>query len=749
MKRKQATLTILAAFGCLVIFLFLKSADNGATEFARIEQTVRAIDQRNDELDTAVMSLRLGMVGDYDELTRCELELQESKNIFLNQLVDSASGSHLEQQLRPLLEQKVLLATDFKANHAVERNSVSGFRHKIRQARTSESGEVLDFRDSLSDLEMRGAHFTITGDVCDKQRFESSIATAQEKLVGDQLDSSTRASLALAIRHAKNLVNKRIELDDTVFRLVSVPIKDTTGRIMNNSTKEHERKSQVSGLFRAGLFASIFVMLGFCLYQYFSLLKQEKAIQRANSMLENRVEERTADLARVNVDLESANAEAEKLALVARYTDNAVLIMDSETHLEWVNAGFTRITGYEPEEVLGRRTRDFLYGSNPDPKVLAYVDSQLRTREGFNVEVVKYRKDGTQFWVAIEVRPIHDDSGAVKRYIAIESDITQRVKSEQERQRLNERLVDASRHAGMAEVATGVLHNVGNILNSVNVSVSLIRKQHQNSAFNKLEKITGLIAEHQDGFADFVRDDQRGKKIPAYMVTLAETMGTERQSIDNEFADMLTNVEHIKEIVAVQQSMAKSSGLKQELCSEKLVSDAITANKGSLANHSVAISTQIEDDLPLLVSDKNKILQILVNLVKNAIDALVEHNIANRKIDIQVDSCGDQIRFHVVDNGIGIPSDKLDEIFQHGFTTKETGHGFGLHSSANAATELGGSLNVTSEGHRLGATFELSLPINFAPDHAADAATEEAPSVSRFPAPANTQFFSQPTPIEV
>ncbi len=722
MNKKIIAITSLVLFVSLIGFLFVKSADNGAKRYAKIEQAIRAIDQRNDDVDSAVLSLRLGISLDYDELSRCESDLAISERISVETFQDSEWEQLLHSQLKPLLDKKVLLSTDFKTNHAVVRNSVAGFRHKISQVQEQLIENKSTMLNQLTNLEILGARFTISGDLLDKEQFEAAIVAVESEFDTTVDSPSASRFLSFALRHARNLVDRRIELDETISNLVAVPIKNVTQRIMSESAKEFQAKSATATWFRLGLLMTIAMTIAFCFYQYFSLLRHKLLIHRANLTLEKRVEERTADLANANKELKYSIAEAEKLALVARYTDNAVVITDDEACIEWVNDGFTRNTGYSLEEVIGKKPFDFLHGPETDSATQILMKESIQQKSGFDVDVINYRKDGTPFWVSIEARPIRDDRGEIKRFIGIESDITDRVNAELEREQLNEQLVDASRLAGMTEVATGVLHNVGNILNSVNVSAEVIRKQFRKSAFDNLERISALISQHESDFASFVKDDHRGKKIPAYIAKVTETLKSERKRTSDEFHDLVANVEHIKQIVSVQQSMGKSSGVKQELSPDSLVYDAITANKGTLNSHQVEIVTEIEDDLPMLISDKHKILQILVNLIKNANDSLSEHETPHPKIMIEVNSSPEGIEFSVTDNGVGIPKDRINKIFQHGFTTKKTGHGFGLHSSANAATELGGTLSCSSPGIGEGAAFKLRLPAKRSESTEADVA---------------------------
>ncbi len=719
MIRKLLTIAALGAYICLVAFLFSKSADNGAANYSKIEKFVRTINQHNSDLDSAVLSLRLGLVHDYDELTRCERDLGE-----LNLLDGKSSDSQevrvpFQKFIGELIAQKVFLTADFKASHSVVRNAVAGFRHHAAKALDDLTAISSPDAAKIAKLERMGARFVVSGTLDDKSNFESAIVEF-ETLVQAEKYPDTK-TLTRTLQHAKKLVKRRIELDGTIGTLVAVPIRPGTLAMMEEAAGHFQVEAKTADRFRVCLLIAIILLIAFCIFQYVVLFKHKAALFEANASLERRVAERIEELATTNQDLEEAIAKAEKLALVARYTDNAVVITDENAVIEWVNDGFTRITGYQPEEVIGKRRHELLFGPETGEKELQIMRTAVKSKLGFDIETVNYRKDGEPYWVEIEARPIKDKNQQVRRYISIENNITDRVNGEIERQKLNEKLVDASRTAGMAEMATGVLHNVGNILNSVNVSTDLIRKQFEKTALANLEKVTLLIAEHENDFGSFVEKDNRGQMIPQYMTKVTGILRREHEMLTTEFQDLAENVDHIKKIISVQQTMAKSSGWWQELLPAELVNHSIVANKAALASQNVKITRDIEMPLPALVSDKHKILQILVNLIKNANDAMQEFGTEDPEIAIRVFQCDDDIVFTVADNGIGISSDNVEKIFSHGFTTKETGHGFGLHSSANAATAIGGTLTVSSDGVGAGAAFHLRIPLDCSPQLAAGA----------------------------
>ena len=273
------------------------------------------------------------------------------------------------------------------------------------------------------------------------------------------------------------------------------------------------------------------------------------------------------------------------------------------------------------------------------------------------------------------------------------------------------RLLQASHQAGMAEVATGVLHNVGNVLNSINVSVSLLRQRVENSETASLEKVAALIEENQGRMTEFLAADPRGKMIPRFLIQVSKHMAAQDREVLAELEQMSKNVGHVKEIVSVQQSYARVSGVVEDVKVEQLMEDALQINKPSLDRRKIEVIRDYSST-PLVTVDKHKTLQILINLIRNARFALDSSPEARKEIKVGVRiNGGGRVKLTVADNGIGIPAENLTRIFSHGFTTRKDGHGFGLHSGANAAREMGGLLNAYSDGPGKGAIFTLELPI--------------------------------------
>jgi signal transduction histidine kinase len=282
--------------------------------------------------------------------------------------------------------------------------------------------------------------------------------------------------------------------------------------------------------------------------------------------------------------------------------------------------------------------------------------------------------------------------------------------AEQKLEQVHRQLIQASRKAGMAEVATGVLHNVGNVLNSVNISTGLIVERVKMSRASNLARVVALLEEHAQDLGAFITTDSRGKHLPAHLAQLSEHLLADQAAMGGELDSLRRNVEHIKEIVAMQQNYAAFGGLKETINVVSLVEDSLRMNEDALGRYRVEVIREF-DKVPSLNAEKHKILQILVNLLRNAKHACQDSERTDPRLTVRV-ACGDgRVRISVMDNGIGIPPENLTRIFNHGFTTRKDGRGFGLHSGALAVKEMGGSLTVHSDGAGQGATFTMELPL--------------------------------------
>lgn len=382
-----------------------------------------------------------------------------------------------------------------------------------------------------------------------------------------------------------------------------------------------------------------------------------------------------------------------------------IVVSKEKTILQANPAALAMIGCAVEEEIVGRRCHDAFCPALKDSCPVLDMGQTVD-----NAERLLISKDRQEIPILKTVVPIQLDGEEVLLEAFV--DIRLQKDAEAERHRLHEELVDASRLAGMAEVATGVLHNVGNVLNSVNISAQVVSEKIQKSRVGGLVKANALIDQHADDLGTFITKDERGRHLPDYLRQLSDQLLGEREFVLEELETLTRSVEHIKEIVSMQQSYASTGGLSMMISLSDAVEDALKTNDATLLRHDIELVREYGDPIQV-TTDKHKVLQILVNLVSNAKQALSASDSEPKRLTIRIGRSGEEFAIvEVEDNGVGIPRENQARVFEHGFTTKENGHGFGLHSSALAAQELGGKLTVCSDGPGRGARFTLAIPLD-------------------------------------
>jgi PAS domain S-box-containing protein len=374
------------------------------------------------------------------------------------------------------------------------------------------------------------------------------------------------------------------------------------------------------------------------------------------------------------------------------------------------NRTFCAMLGLEPGEFASRSIGDVTH-----PDDVARASAELKRLWGGETDIVDYekrftRKDGSIVWVRVTTTLVRDANATPEYSVEYLRDITARKASANELERVHKQLMSASRQAGMAEVATNVLHNVGNILNSVNISASLVVERVKQSKAAGLSRVAAMLEAKGPELGEFMANDERGKRIPQYLATLGEQLMTDQQLALEELASLRDNLEHIKDTVAMQQNYAKRCGVIETVEVVDVVEDSLRLNVGAFTRHGVTLQREFSEVPPITV-DKHKVLQILVNLLRNAKYACDESGRTDKLVTLRIESAVNGVRICVVDNGVGIAAENMSRLYTHGFTTRQSGHGFGLHSGALAAQELGGSLLAMSDGPGCGATFILELPL--------------------------------------
>ena len=423
-------------------------------------------------------------------------------------------------------------------------------------------------------------------------------------------------------------------------------------------------------------------------------------LQELNQELESRVADRTKDLEQSEI----------KIRAVLDNIGEGILVLDNDGRVESINTAGQKIFNIKEHEAVGIHSNmlikfDETHGAGDAAEKSLLTNSGDQQSE----EHVGHRPDGSTFPIEYVVTSMN--IGDEIRYVCILRDITQRKETEASLADAQGQLVDAAHKSGMADMATGVLHNIGNILNSVNLSGEEIQRISAASKISGLVKANDLL-QSQENMNDFLANDSRGQKLPAYFIKMGKVLNDEVNDINKESKALIQKTTMMREVISTQQSYAKSGLHIEQLNLPELVEDALKIQETSLKKWGVRLDKNYADT-PDCMGQKSKLLQVITNLIKNAKEAMDDNDQFNRPKELHIETgiTNDAALYLTIrDNGCGISEEMLTKVFNHGFTTKETGHGFGLHTCANAMTEMKGTLKVGSEGTQKGATFTLTIP---------------------------------------
>jgi PAS domain S-box-containing protein len=348
------------------------------------------------------------------------------------------------------------------------------------------------------------------------------------------------------------------------------------------------------------------------------------------------------------------------------------------------------------------------------PILIECIDKAKNSGISYQLEIRIHTKMGKLRWLFVKGQPHSLHNEPLYNLTGIVMDVTDRKIAEEQMKELHRQLMISARQAGMADVAISVLHNIGNILNSAYVSVKMMQEIPQPAYINKLEQIATLINQHALSHEDFVICDKKGKLIADYLFALIKSFHEEYNKLTSEINNMDIYLKNIKEIVVRQNDMRGSSDVIEKVYLPDMIDLAIKMSIVSKKSKEIEL-IKLTNQPIFIHLDRSKLLQILVNLLRNAKESILSCNKNdNNKITIQLKKRDDKQLVDIIisDTGMGIEKANLTKIFSVGFTTKKEGHGYGLHSSSLTAIELGGNLTVQSEGISKGATFFLELPLS-------------------------------------
>jgi len=384
----------------------------------------------------------------------------------------------------------------------------------------------------------------------------------------------------------------------------------------------------------------------------------------------------------------------------------SVVILDKDEQIIFGNDAFSKTVDEIENTFVGRKLSIFTWiqpRQQQEHSDLPWVQTLEKGITETNIPIILKTKAGNKRTSVVNSVPILSADGEHRGIMISFTDVT-------ELEEKNTELVKMSRDAGMAEIATNVLHNIGNMLNNVNVSATAIGDTLSQSKLLKLQEVAMMMQNHSENIGAFLSEDERGKHIPPYLIKTIKILLDEHKGITKTIQSLRDNIEYIKTVIRSQQNYAKVQTCEEMVSIREIIEDAIIMNKAALTNQKIDPVHEF-DEIDYVSIDRSRILQIIVNLIKNAAEALSESDVKNKHIAIKCNKTDEnQLRIEVVDNGIGIAPENITKIFAHGYTTKPMGHGFGLHGCALSAKEMGGALTAHSQGLGLGSSFILTLP---------------------------------------
>jgi signal transduction histidine kinase len=272
-----------------------------------------------------------------------------------------------------------------------------------------------------------------------------------------------------------------------------------------------------------------------------------------------------------------------------------------------------------------------------------------------------------------------------------------------------QRLVESARRSGMAEIAASTLHNVGNALNSLNVSSQLLLEQMAHSRVESLGRASEVLRQTLENLAPALPKESKVDKLGTFFLGLTEQLRQERLILTKELQNMQKQIETVRKAVQAQESYADFDQPEEPTLLAELVDQVIAINEASLSQKGILLQRELDAGCRLSLP-KSRIHYVIAHLIHNAIDALVRSNAAEPRLSVSLRRSNACWRLSIADNGCGIAPEDLPHIFEYGFTSKPGSQGVGLHLSANTMHEIGGQLLAESEGLGLGATFHAVFP---------------------------------------
>ncbi len=419
------------------------------------------------------------------------------------------------------------------------------------------------------------------------------------------------------------------------------------------------------------------------------------------------VAEQQAELAMARDELATSKVYVNN---VIRSMADSLLVIDANMTIGSVNPSLLNLLGYEEEALVGQSPglifgEEFAQGS--------IIENLLLQGSVSGIESSFLTSQGRMIPISVSGSMMQDEQGQFQGLVCVAQDITERKRMEEEKLELHKQLLDTSRQLGMAEVASDVLHNVGNVLNSINVSIGIVADLVKNSMVGDVGRISQLFHKHREDLGAYFCMNPKGKQVPAYLEKLSIQLVEEQRTAIAELDRLRENAQHAQHCVSSQQDVAKATGITEPLAVHELIEEALRGNLELFESTQIEVVREFQE-VPLLIVDKHKVLEVLTDIIQNGCQAMASSPMKQLVVRAKlIPGPPDSVCLEVEDSGVGIAPGDLTKIFGQGQKSKDGSHGMSLHNGALVAKNLGGGLRAHSEGLGHGALFSLDLPGNF------------------------------------
>jgi len=270
-------------------------------------------------------------------------------------------------------------------------------------------------------------------------------------------------------------------------------------------------------------------------------------------------------------------------------------------------------------------------------------------------------------------------------------------------------LVNQAHEAGVAEMAVGVLHNIGNAITPAKVGTSILLKNLTESPLRN--HLATAIAPLKDVLEKSDLAEAEKRRYMSILTLLPDSIKDEYDRTIAEIHKIRDKQEHVESIISLQMKYSHMVGTERKVSLSRMADDAINMLEESLRKRDIHIEKQF-GTIPDIRAEESKLLQILVNLIKNAYESM-DHITSGRTLWLKtfVDPEQAYVCLAIRDNGVGFEAAAHEKLFAYGYTSKARGSGFGLHCSLTYLKAHQGKITAHSDGVGQGSEFTIYLPI--------------------------------------